>query len=233
MKEKKVEEKKQTGGFMKTEVITADIKAEVQQALTLKSPITKIKNSEDAQVVGEFLKNVKSKYKTLDERLKSITDPLNLALKNARNLFKPAFDFLTEQEYTAKKLLAEYNEAIESEARRMEAELRAKQEAKIKKLEEQINILQSQGKEDKALEKQMKIEALRETPTIVVPAPKIDGVVVRTIWKYRIIDETKIPREYLMPDEKKIGAVVRASGGSIKIDGIEIYSETSIVSKSE
>jgi len=38
-----------------------------------------------------------------------------------------------------------------------------------------------------------------------------------------------IPREYLIPDEVKIGGVVRATKGSIQIPGIEIYSEDQVL----
>jgi len=36
-----------------------------------------------------------------------------------------------------------------------------------------------------------------------------------------------IPREYLMPDEKKINGVARSGRGTILIPGVEIYSERS------
>jgi len=46
----------------------------------------------------------------------------------------------------------------------------------------------------------------------------------RTDWKAEIIDAYKLPREYLIPDETKINAIVRASRGSIQIPGVRIYS---------
>jgi len=41
-------------------------------------------------------------------------------------------------------------------------------------------------------------------------------------WKYRITDETKLPRNYMMPDEKRIAATVRSMGGMAEINGIQI-----------
>ncbi len=41
------------------------------------------------------------------------------------------------------------------------------------------------------------------------------------VWKHRVIDETKVPPEYLMVNEKKIGKVVDA--GIRNIPGVEIY----------
>ena len=58
-------------------------------------------------------------------------------------------------------------------------------------------------------------EQVLETPSFVPPvvlpgAPKLAGSSERTYWKFQITDEAALPREYLMPDEKKIGQVVRA-----------------------
>jgi len=55
-------------------------------------------------------------------------------------------------------------------------------------------------------------------------------------WAWKVIDETKIPREYFMLDEKKISGLMRAHQKNIhgvktmelKIDGIEFYQEEDI-----
>ncbi len=56
--------------------------------------------------------------------------------------------------------------------------------------------------------------------------PKIQGVRFQTVWKFRYLDEMKIPRKYLIPDEVKIGATIRAwkREGEV-IPGIEAYWE--------
>lgn len=66
-------------------------------------------------------------------------------------------------------------------------------------------------------------------PVIVAPvqvaAPVKTATVLQTRWKYKITNAALIPREYLVPDETKIGGVVRATKGSIAIPGVEAYSE--------
>jgi hypothetical protein len=55
-------------------------------------------------------------------------------------------------------------------------------------------------------------------------------------WTWKIADETKIPREYLIIDEKKINAMMRAhqktvkgvSSMDLKIDGIEFFQQEDI-----
>jgi len=56
--------------------------------------------------------------------------------------------------------------------------------------------------------------------------PKVQGVQFRTVWKYRIKDREKIPSEYWLIDEVKIGAVVRSlkREGEV-IPGVEAYAE--------
>ena len=41
---------------------------------------------------------------------------------------------------------------------------------------------------------------------------------------HEVVDEALIPRDYLMPDEVKIGKVVRATAGSLQIPGIRVFS---------
>ena len=74
-------------------------------------------------------------------------------------------------------------------------------------------------------------EILDAPPTPVVPvilppvAPKVAGISMRTTWKFRVVDEAAIPREYLKIDEAKIGGVVRAMKGGTKIAGVEVFEE--------
>lgn len=72
-------------------------------------------------------------------------------------------------------------------------------------------------------------EAIISAPVVVAPvksyeAPKT-STVFQTRWKYKITNAALIPREYLVPDETKIGGVVRATKGAITIPGIEAFSE--------
>lgn len=61
-------------------------------------------------------------------------------------------------------------------------------------------------------------------PTVVVKAdiPKTKGVVFQTRWKFEIIDESLIPRDYLTPDLEKIRKVVNAMKSQTKIDGVRV-----------
>lgn len=58
--------------------------------------------------------------------------------------------------------------------------------------------------------------------------PKVSGVSLREAWDVEIVDEGKIPREYMAPDMKKIRGVVRSLGERHKIKGIKVSRRTTI-----
>jgi hypothetical protein len=65
---------------------------------------------------------------------------------------------------------------------------------------------------------------------VILPetTPKVEGISGRQVWKFRIINPALIPREYLIPDERKIGQIVRAMKGETRIPGVEAYAEESV-----
>jgi len=67
-------------------------------------------------------------------------------------------------------------------------------------------------------------------PTVTDQETKVAGISRKKVWKFKITDESLLSRNWLIPDEKKIGATVRATQGSILIEGVHIYSEDSIAS---
>ncbi len=74
------------------------------------------------------------------------------------------------------------------------------------------------------------LETRAETVTTapVAPAPKVKGISTRKVWKFEIIDQAKIPNEYLVPNTTAIGGVVRALKGATNIPGIRVYAEDSM-----
>jgi len=66
---------------------------------------------------------------------------------------------------------------------------------------------------------------------VIAPLGKMRGVGESEIWKFEITDAAAIPREFLMPDEKKITGVVKAMRGETKIPGIRIYPEIKLIKR--
>lgn len=63
-----------------------------------------------------------------------------------------------------------------------------------------------------------------------VEKTKTSGVSFAQVWTYEIEDESLIPREYLIPDIKAIGAVARAQKDRCRIPGVRVFAQKSVKS---
>ena len=76
-------------------------------------------------------------------------------------------------------------------------------------------------------------EAVLNEP-IFVPAvtksepavPKIEGMAYREYWTFEIVQPEIVPRQFLIPDVKAIGAIVRAQKAATNIPGVRVFSKT-------
>ena len=53
--------------------------------------------------------------------------------------------------------------------------------------------------------------------------PKTSGVSVRFEWRARVIDPAKVPRMFLIVDEKALHTFAKATKGKNQVDGVEFY----------
>lgn len=190
--------------------------------------ITAIKTSEDYTRAGEILLTIKEIRKKIDATFKPIKQKMDAAKKEVLDQEKAADKPLAEAEAWIKPLIAAYNAEQERIRQEEEARLReiARKDEEDRKLAEALAAEQSGNHE----EAEAIINTPVQPPPVVVPkaVPKVAGISMTKTWKFRITDEKKIPRQYLMVDEKKIGDVVRALKDQTNIDGIEVYSVDSV-----
>jgi len=160
-------------------------------------------------------------HKSLLAEKKWFIEPLELAKKVVGQRVAAHVTALLEKRREAERVRL----AAEDEARR----LAEKAVGKAEKLEAGGN----GGKAAKVID-----EAHDKVEAILAAAPEIPdeadtaGLVIREDWKFSIIDAALIPREYLIPDEKKIGRIVRALKGDANIPGVRAYSEKSTAVRS-
>jgi len=127
--------------------------------------------------------------------------------------------------------------AAEAEARRLaaEEETRLRVEAETKRA--------AAAEAARAAGNTIQAKVIAETPVVVAPvtppavvvftpppppAPKVQGSAFTTTYDFEIEDEGKIPREYLIPDLKKIGGVVKALKDHANIPGIKVIKGTGV-----
>lgn len=195
-----------------------------------------VSNNEQYQGAMDFLRKIKNKFLGLDTLRKSITKPIDLSKERIMELFRPSLEILKQAEEITKKVALTYQQEQEKKRREDEARLqelaRREEERKRKALEERAVKAEEKGNLGKAEELRQKAEEVSvPIPIIASQVPKIEGVVIKTLWKYRIIDPNLVPREYLVINEKMLQQIATATKGTLKVDGVEFYSEENISSR--
>jgi len=177
----------------------APIKTQVSKA-EVAATVLQIKTASDLTPATELLGEIKSVGKMITQKKESITKPLNEALRNARAFFVPIETQYLKAEKIVKEKMVEYQNAELAKAQK-------KTEVIEKKVEE--------GKMsfDKAAEK---LEAVIPQKNVTTDA---GAAQFRTIKDVVIEDETKVPREFLVPDMGKIRKVALAG---IQIAGVKV-----------
>lgn len=155
-----------------------------------------IVSAEDLELVEAARAEAKGKWKELEAKRQTVSKPLNEAIRAHNALFKPV---LTALEALGKC----WDDSLRAYRARCEAE-RA----------EAIAIAHAAEAP----------EEIREAVMIAAEAvPQNQGTMYIDHWVFEIEDESKIPREYLLPDLAKIGQVVKAMKESTSIQGVNAF----------
>jgi len=194
-----------------TEKETAIIVKEAQ-AIIVRTP-------SDYELAGILRMRLKGKIKELDERRKSITQPLDLAKKNIMALFNPIIDRLNEGVIVVDKATLAFEEEQERKAR--EAQAKAEEEARKarEKAEAKAKELEAQGKTEKAAAYQEKAEAI-VAPVITANIPKVDGQGTRDVWHAEVIDFKKLPDSWKLPNQSALDKHAQNTKGKASIPGV-------------
>lgn len=183
---------------------------------------------------GEILKMVKGRYQQIEAKRKEMTNPLDEAKKRIMDFFRQPLERLSETERNIKAGMVRFTQEQERlrkiEQDRLQAIAREEQRQRDELLEKQIAEAQERGDEKIA---EVLLESASQATIPIVPSekPQVEGIKTITRWKYRIIDEALIPREYLIPNEKLLASVAASTKGAVKVAGIEFYPESTIASK--
>lgn len=187
-------------------MIPEDVKQQVsvveQQAnnLVIASP-------EDQRIGADLLHSIKDAAKIVKSSKEGMTRPIMAGLASIRDFFKPFETTLGNAEDTVKEKILAFQEI--EDARILKEQARV--EARVEK---------GTMRPDTAMEKIATIEASK--------AVKPATMQVRTIKKVRVVDESIIPIEYMLPNMPKITEAVIRQG--ISIPGVLAYEEKTIAS---
>lgn len=156
--------------------------------------------------------------KELEAERKRYVDPLNAQVKVCNTFFKQYTDKLSALKELAAKKIREYRAELERKRQEEQRRLNAiMEEQRRKELEE-------------AAKNNIAPPPVALTVPIAAPVntthSDTGSASGRRVWKWKVEDLAKVPKEYFVLDEKKINALVK--GGVRQIAGIIIYEETDI-----
>ncbi|MDH5511483.1 MAG: hypothetical protein OEZ32_14175 [Nitrospinota bacterium] len=189
---------------------------------------------EDYRAAGEQLTRIKHAAKQLEDLRLSLTRPLDESKKRIMAMFARPKDDLAGAEARLKRGMVAFNAEQDRLRREAEARLRAEAEAEERRLE-----THRKAALDKAIEAgdEKKAEEIVNAPApepvapVAVPQampPKVAGVSTRMLWTWKITDQDKIPREYLLVNESMLTALAKSGKGAVKVPGVEFYQVPSI-----
>jgi len=178
----------------------------------------------------DIVKGVKEKFKELEDRRKELVKPLNDDVAIINTEFKNFTNQLTEIEKDLKIGIGNYNQKKEQE--------RVEEQRKLDLAKQK-----EQEKLDKQFEKQKQKLKDKGVNTSVLVAPTVDddafkakdtgktfttnsgaSVTNKKVWTFRVVDLAKVPREFLVLDEKKVRDAIKADVRFV--DGLEIFQDT-------
>jgi hypothetical protein len=202
--------------------------AQIEREYSRVTPII-ISNELQAKEMDDILSQIKMHYKEVEDKRKELKAPIIASGKALDAFFDKPKQTLENAQRIISNAILDYRRRIAEEARKQQEELNRKAEEERQRLEERASKAEEKGKDDKAESLRMKADAV-VAPVINAEVKLENSCIVKT-WKYEIIDVDKLPREYMIPDDSKIGKMVRASGGTLKIEGVRIYAEESLRAK--
>lgn len=192
--------------------VTHKVDIAKNEVVKIKADVAKldIKTADQFDEASKVLVTIKKVGKNIEKQKDDIVKPLQLSVKNVRELFAPIEADLSEQEEVLRKGLLAYQE---------------KQAKKAQKKAEKIEEAVDNG--DMSLQDGMgKMSNIKQAPSTVNTGK--GSVSFKTIRKVRIFDVGLLPARYLM-NEKVVAALASAvrkdALEGITIPGVQVYEE--------
>ena len=194
------------------EAIKATEEAQIMLTVATSFPI---ESNEDFLAANDDLKIIKAKYREIEEKRKFLKEP---ALEQGRRIdamFRPALDTLSSAERAYKKSMGAWQDEQDRIRREAEAKARA---LFLKAEQERIKALDS-GNDKKLAKAEEKIAAAAALVEAAPEVPKAAGFHQVEVWSAEIVDIDSLPREFMLPDLKKLDDVAKALQGKFNVPG--------------
>lgn len=187
-----------------------------------------IENTEQFEECGALVKSIKTTLNDAEASRKVITKPLDNSKASTMVFFKA----LTSHHSGALTILREswsaYKKKADAAAREEQRKRDEAAERERKRLAEQAEAAEEAGRGARAATLEDRASMV-QAPVVESAAPvgpvSTGGLKTRKVWRFRIKDATKVPDQFKMIDDKKIGKLVTAlhKDAEDTVPGIEVY----------
>lgn len=208
---------------METEIAEVEKKLAAKEADAMAYAVALVITDNDTYTKADQfcvgLKGLENEIKSDFKDSKRITDAAHAAVCAQE---KAHLDKVIPARNLAKQKMAAYQDEqerlrrLEEDRQRVIAQKAADDEA-LRQAEQ----AKAEGRHEEA---EAIIQAPVYVPPVVIPrsVPK-SATIVRKIWDFKIVNESLVPRQYLMVDDQKLRAQAKATGNSIPVPGVEFF----------
>lgn len=190
---------------------------------------------DEYETAASYFLQLKAHLKKAEDERKLIVDPINQGLRRVNSLFKSITDPVSRIKDNLERKMRTF---VDQERKKLEDEKREEAEKQKKIFEENAKKAKVEAIEtgsEAALQVSQNFTRLAdqvETENVKVSQTIKLGnqgtVSERRIWRFKVTDETLVPRKYLIVDEKCLRTMATQFGESGQtIPGVEFYQETS------
>ena len=211
---------------IETPVLTEEMQTGLEAMVKWSGSLV-VGNDQERATAIEGLKRVKVRGNAIKAWFKPSKDAAAKAHKAIVAQEKSVTNVLDEIERQAKVAVVGYDTEQESLRNAERARLQAIADAKARKEAARLQAEAAKLKTPELKEERLQQAEEVVAPVVQVAAPEaVKGASTRKTWKARVVDAALVPREYMTVNEKALNAVAKATKGSIKIEGVEFYSES-------
>jgi len=200
------------------------LRQDVDEILDRMDALT-IGNDEQFQETGTFLKGIKGKEKEVKEYFEPERAKKYSEYKAVTDQIGTFTEPLGKAEKIVKRKIGDYRTA--QEQKRREEEQKRLAELKVQEEDRLLDEAETNG--DESI---LDDEIMLARPTLETEIPKMAGISFTEVWHFAIVDVKVIPRDYMIPDERKIRDVVKALKDKANIPGIRVYSDQQVGARS-
>lgn len=211
---------------MSTEIQLTPELAGQQTALELRVNAIVVTNDEERTDAENTIRDIKAVRKAIESFFEPFASRAHATWKAITTARGDATKPLDAMEAAVKAKILPYATAKAERERQAREEEQARLREQEAAAREQAEAAVMFGETTEAAALEVQAHVLKHQAAAIVPG-KPTGT--RDNWKWRVVDDAKIPRGYLTPDATLLDSVAKTKKGDAKVDGIEFYNEPIVV----